>query len=61
MIANNFFSKIKCNLFALPRTAFGSKTKIFIFNNFDAKHKGNDIYPPVLIKISKLFDFKIFI
>ena len=29
-----------------------------MFNNFDAKHKGNDIYPPVLIKISKLFDLR---
>ena len=27
-------------------------------DKYEAKHKGSDIYPPVLIKILKLFNFK---
>ena len=37
---------------------FGSNKNIFNFNNFAAMQKGNDIYPPVLIKEWILFFFK---
>ena len=53
---NNFSEKFKKNLFALPRTIFGSIKKILILNTFAAKHNGKDIYPPVEIKI-EIFSF----
>ncbi len=41
---------LKKLLFDLPKTIFGSKRKIFTFNNLAAIQKGDDMYPPVLTK-----------
>ena len=55
-LVNIFLEKFKKNLLALPRTMLGSIKKIFILNIFAAKHSGNDMYPPVEIKI-EIFSF----